>query len=92
MAHTSREILLAKLETANTFVSKGEIWQHTESGGRYLIEGVAVDEGTEEVRIEYRELDHDPAITWLRSLDGEKGWITPTEINGMPAPRFTKIQ
>ena len=92
MAHISREELLKKLEEARAVVGVGETWIHTKTGGRYIIESVGIHEEEEAVQIGYRELDHEPAITWYRFFDIRDGWIVPTEIAGMPAPRFTKVE
>ena len=92
MAHTLRVELLRKLEVATAIIKKDEVWQHTKTKGRYVIIGIGINEGNEDIQVEYRELDHEPPITWHRSFDGKDGWIVPTEIEGLPAPRFTKIQ
>lgn len=91
MAHTSREVLLEKLENAKAQVDIGAKYQHTKSGGRYIVLDLVIREDNEEIRVIYKELDHEPPILWDRSFDGQDGWLVPTEINGKQVPRFTKI-
>ncbi|OGG05571.1 hypothetical protein A2872_00215 [Candidatus Gottesmanbacteria bacterium RIFCSPHIGHO2_01_FULL_42_12] len=91
MAHISREELLERLQAATAVVTVGKYYKHTKSGGRYKVLGLGIDEKAEKVQVQYQEIDHDPPITWHRHFDGEDGWITPTEIDGKPAPRFTFI-
>lgn len=91
MAHTNRKILLTKLEQAKTKIEIGAKYQHTKSGGQYLVLNLVIQQDTEEIRVIYQEINHQPAIIWSRSFDDPDGWITPTEINGKLVPRFTKI-
>jgi hypothetical protein len=92
MAHTERNILLEKLNQAKTLVEIGAIYQHTKTGGRYLVENLGIGENDEEVNVIYKEFNHPGNITWIRSLTGPNGWTTPTEIDGQFVPRFTKIE
>jgi len=91
MAHTERKILLKKLEDAKTKVEVGATYQHTKSGGKYIVIALVIREDTEEIRVIYQELNHEPPITWDRSFDGEGGWIDFVEIDGKRVPRYTKI-
>ncbi len=91
MAHTEREVLLKKLNEAKTQVEVGAEYQHTKSGGKYIVTGLVIREDNEEVRVIYKELSHEPPITWDRSFDGQDGWIVPTEIDGKSVARFTKV-
>lgn len=90
MAHTEREVLLRKLDEANTQVEVGAKYQHTKSGGEYVVTDLVIREDNEEIRVIYKELSHKPTITWDRSFDGQDGWIVPTEIDGKLVARFTK--
>jgi len=91
MARTDRGILLKKLEQAKEQVETGAKYQHTKSGGIYIVTDVVIREDNEEIRIIYKDLGHEPPITWDRSFDGVDGWIAPTEIDGKSVARFTKI-
>lgn len=92
MSHTDRKILLNKLKQAKTQVEIGSKYQHTKTGGQYLIKDLIIREDDESIQVIYEELSHPEHIVWGRSLDGLDGWITPTEINGELVPRFTKIK
>lgn len=91
MPQSTRKILLNKLEQAKTQIEVGSKYQHTKSGGQYLVLNLVIQEDTEEIRVIYQELNHQPTIIWSRSFDGPDGWIVPIEINGKLVPRFTKI-
>ena len=91
MAHTEREVLLRKLDEAKTKVEVGAKYRHTKSGGEYVVIDLVIREDNEEIRVIYKELSHEPPITWDRSFDGVDGWIVPTEIEGKQVPRFTKV-
>ena len=91
MAHTEREVLLKKLDEAKNQVEVGAKYQHTKSGGEYVVIDLVIREDNEEIRVIYRELSHGPPITWDRSFNGQDGWVVPTEIDGKPVTRFTKI-
>lgn len=91
MAHTNRDVLLRKLDKAKTQVEIGAEYQHTKSGGRYIVTDLVIREDNEEIRVIYKELSHEPPITWDRSFDGQDGWIVPTKIEGKPVARFTKV-
>ena len=91
MAHTGRDVLLRKLEEAKIQVEIGANYQHTKSGGEYVVTEIVIREDNEEIRVIYQELSHKPPITWDRSFDGQDGWTVPTEIDGKPVPRFTKL-
>ena len=92
MPQSDRQILLTKLQQAKTRIKIGTKYQHTKTKGEYLVLNLVIQEDTEEIRVIYQELNHQPAIIWSRSFDGLDGWITPTEINGKLVPRFTKIK
>ena len=92
MPHTDRNILQQKLDQAKTQVQTGTKYRHTKTGGEYLIINIGINEKTEEISVIYQELSHPEQIIWIRSLEGEEGWLTPTEINGQLVPRFTKIK
>lgn len=92
MGHTERNILQQKLDQAKTQIKIGANYRHTKTGGEYLVVSLGINERTEEVSVIYQELSHPEQIIWIRSLDGEDGWSTPTEINGQLVPRFTKIK
>lgn len=89
--HTERQILLNKLEQAKEQVEVGAEYEHTKSGGRYLVVDLVIGESNEEVRVIYKDKNHEPQITWDRSFDGEDGWIVPVEIEGKLVPRFKKV-
>ena len=91
MPQSDRQILLTKLEQAKTQIEIGVKYQHTKTKGEYLVLNLVIQEDTEEIRVIYQEINHQPAIIWSRSFDGPDGWIIPTEINGKLVPRFTKI-
>lgn len=91
MAHTERNVLLKKLNKAKTQIKIGAKYQHTKSGGKYIVTGLVIREDNGEIRVIYKELSHKPSITWDRSFDGQGGWIVPVEIEGKPVARFTKI-
>jgi hypothetical protein len=91
MPRTTRQNLIQKLNLAKKQIKIGNKYQHTKSGGQYLVLNLVIQEDTEEIRVIYQEIDHQPAIIWSRSFDGPNGWITPTEINGQLLPRFQKI-
>lgn len=91
MARLSREQLLEKLQIATNTVKTGQIWRHTKTDSQYEIMGIGINERTNDIEIEYRELNHKSPITWHRSFDGEDGWIIPTEINNVLTPRFSKV-
>lgn len=91
MAHTPRDILMKKLEDARAEIGIGSKWKHTKTGGTYIVTDVVIREDNEEIRVIYKELEHEPPFTWDRSYNGVDGWIVPTEIDGKEAPRFTKI-
>ena len=91
MSQRDRQILLNKLEQAKTQIEIGAKYQHTKTGGQYLVLNLIIQEDTQEIRVVYQELNHQPAIIWSRSFDGPDGWIIPTEINGQLTPRFIKI-
>lgn len=90
MAHTSREDLLKKLEAAKKIIKIGSKYMHVKSGGEYIIENIVIREDNEEIRVIYKELNHEPRITWDRSYEGQDGFITPTEIDGKVTARFVK--
>ena len=92
MAHTERVVLEKKLAEALKVVSTGQRWRHTKSGGEYTIVSAGINEATEEIVVVYRELNHEPSITWIRTFDTGDGWVVPTEIDGKPAARFMKIE
>jgi hypothetical protein len=92
MSHTDRKILLNKLEQAKTQVEIGSKYQHTKTGGQYLVKDLIIREDDESIQVIYEELSHPEHIVWGRSLDDPNGWIIPTEINGKLVPRFTKIK
>lgn len=83
--------LTSQLEVISAEVVTGDRYKHTKSGGEYEIVGVGLDVVSGEPTVAYLELSHSPPITWLRTHSGEDGWTVPTEISGVPAPRFTKI-
>jgi len=91
MSQSDRQILLTKLEQAKTQIEIGAKYQHTKTSGQYLVLNLIIQEDTEEIRVIYQELNHQPAIIWSRSFNGPDGWIVPTEINGQFIPRFIKI-
>ncbi|MDD2224983.1 MAG: DUF1653 domain-containing protein [Candidatus Shapirobacteria bacterium] len=91
MPQSDRQILLTKLEQAKTQIEIGTKYRHTKTGSQYLVLNLVIQEDTEEIRVIYQELNHQPAIIWSRSFDGPDGWIIPTEINREMVPRFTKI-
>lgn len=91
MVRAERDILLKKLNEAKAQVQIGAEYQHAKSGGRYMVTDLVIREDNEEVRVIYKELSHEPPITWDRSYDGQDGWIVLTEIEGKPAPRFIKV-
>lgn len=90
MAHTTREDLLKKLEEAKKVVKVGDKYKHTKTGGEYIVVDLVIREDNEEIRVIYKELNHQPPISWDRSFDGQDGFIVPTEIEGKRVPRFTK--
>jgi len=92
MPQSDRQILLTKLQQAKTQIEIGAKYQHTKTKGEYLVLNLVIQEDTEEIRVIYQEINHQPAIIWSRSFDGPNGWIIPTEINGKMVPRFTKIK
>ena len=92
MAHTEKSLLQQKLNQAETQVTINTKYRHTKTGGEYLVLRLGINERTEEVSVIYQELSHPEKIIWIRSLEGEDGWLTPTEINGELVPRFTKIK
>ena len=92
MPQSDRQILLTKLEQAKNQIEIGAKYQHTKSGGQYLVLNLVIQEDTEEIRVIYQEINHQPAIVWSRSFEGPDGWIIPTKINGKLVPRFTKIK
>jgi len=91
MVHTEREVLLKKLEQAKAQIEVGTRYQHTKSGNEYVVTDLVIREDNEEIRVIYKELNHEPPISWDRSFDGQDGWIVPTEIDGQQVPRFKKI-
>lgn len=91
MGHIERNILLSKLDEAARHVEVGAKYRHSKSGGEYIVIGLVIREDNEEIRVIYKELNHEPPIIWDRSFDGQDGWIVPTEINGEKVPRFTKV-
>ena len=92
MAHTERIVFEEKLADALKVVCPGQKWRHTKSGGEYTIVSVGINEATEEIVVVYKELSHEPPITWIRTFDTGDGWIEPTEIGGKPAARFTRME
>jgi len=92
MPQSDRQILLTKLEQAKTQIEIGAKYQHTKTKGEYLVLNLVIQEDTEEIRVIYQEINHQPAIIWSRSFDDPDGWIIPTEINGELVTRFTKIK
>lgn len=90
MAHTDREVFLEKLNKAKTQVEIGAKYQHTKSKGMYVVTDLVIREDNEEIRVIYKELEHNPPIIWDRSFDGQDGWIVPTEIEGKLVARFTR--
>lgn len=92
MPQSDRQILLTKLQQAKNQIEIGTKYQHTKTKGEYLVLNLVIQEDTEEIRVIYQEINHQPAIIWSRSFDGPDGWIIPTEINGKMVPRFTKIK
>jgi len=92
MSQSDRQTLLTKLQQAKTQIEIGAKYQHTKTGGQYLVLNLVIQEDTEEIRVIYQEINHQPTIIWSRSFDGPDGWIIPTEINGKSVPRFTKIK
>ncbi len=92
MPQSDRQILLTKLQQAKNQIEIGTKYQHTKTKGEYLVLNLVIQEDTEEIRVIYQEINHQPAIIWSRSFDGPNGWIIPTEINGKMVPRFTKIK
>lgn len=91
MAHTERSVLQKKLDQAKTQIEIDTKYRHTKTGGEYLVLGLGINEKSEEVSVIYQELSHPEKIVWIRALEGDDGWSTPTEINGELVPRFTKI-
>ena len=92
MTHTERNILQQKINQAKAQIIIGAHYRHTKTSGEYLIIGIGINEKTEEISVIYQEINHPEQIIWIRSLEGEDGWLTPTEINGQQIPRFTKIE
>ncbi|MDD3002869.1 MAG: hypothetical protein PHS06_03310 [Candidatus Shapirobacteria bacterium] len=92
MPKSDRQILLTKLEQTKNQIEIGAKYQHTKTGGQYLIKDLIIKEDDESIQVIYEELSHPEHIVWGRSLNGPDGWITPTEINGKLVPRFTKIK
>ncbi|MFA5749789.1 MAG: DUF1653 domain-containing protein [Candidatus Shapirobacteria bacterium] len=92
MAHIERNILQEKLNQAKKQITIGDKYRHTKTGGEYLVKDLGIREDTESIDVIYEELSHPEHIIWIRSLEGEDGWLTPTEINGELVPRFTKIK
>jgi hypothetical protein len=74
-----------------TAVRGGDKYRHTKSGGEYVIVAVGFNVVTGEMAVAYKELQHEPAITWIRSYNGTDGWTVPTEIDGQTVPRFTLV-
>ncbi|MFA6475770.1 MAG: hypothetical protein WCV88_06315 [Patescibacteria group bacterium] len=83
--------MASQMEVIGREIVTGDRYKHTKSGGEYEIVGVGLNVVSGEPTVAYRELSHTPAITWLRTHSGEDGWIVPTEVSGLPAPRFTKV-
>lgn len=91
MSHTDRCILQQKLNQAKNQITIGARYRHTKTGGQYLVINIGINEKTEEISVIYQELNHPESFIWIRSLAGQDGWLTPTEINDRLVPRFTKI-
>jgi len=80
-----------RIEKIGQEIVVGGKYQHVKSGGEYQITAVGLDAENGEPSIAYQELNHQPPITWLRSYACEDGWSIPTDINGVPSPRFVEI-
>ncbi len=91
MGHSLREILIEKLKEAKKNVEIGAKYVHVKTGGQYVVENIVIREDNEDVRVIYKELNHQPPITWDRSYDNKDGFINTTEIDGCLVPRFKKI-
>ncbi len=92
VAHTERKTLQQKLTQATQLVEVGAKYQHTKTGGQYLVKDLGIREDNESIVVIYEELNHPEHIIWIRSLESKDGWLTPAEINGEMVPRFTKIK
>lgn len=91
MSHTDRNILQQKLDQAKTKVIIGSKYRHTKTNGEYIVKALGIREDNESIVVVYEELSHPEHNIWIRSLEGENGWLTPTKIDGKTFPRFTKI-
>lgn len=82
---------IKELLTAEIRIPAGSRYQHTKTGGIYSVVGVGLNTVNNEPSIIYQEESYNPPLTWSRSYSGEEGWIVPTDIDGLPSPRFTRI-
>lgn len=68
---------------------KGEIWQHTKTGGTYQIEGSVYNAITDKVDVRYVPLYPCEWSSFTRQIIGHpKAWFTPNEDG---TPRYVRI-
>ena len=69
---------------------KGETWQHTKSGGRYLVLGTAFNAITDHIDVKYAPCYDCEYPEFTRQLMGhQKAWMAP---NDDGTPRYTKVK
>lgn len=91
MAHSEIEILEENIEQAAQEVIEGELYTHYKNPNRkYRVLGFAIREEDEEVSVNYQRAVGS-SVTFNRKLRGDKGWLTPVEVNGKTIPRFTRV-
>ncbi len=69
---------------------KGEIWEHTKTGGQYVIEGSTFNVITEQADVIYLPLYPCEWPRFNRQIAGcPKAWMTPNEDG---TPRFRRVK
>lgn len=68
---------------------KGEVWQHTVSGGTYLIEGFTLNTITDQYDVRYTPLYECEIAEFTRQIEGHPKAFLST--NGDGTPRFKRL-
>lgn len=88
MAHTPySELEKRKAEVLKKVRVGGVYFHHQNTEVLYKVIDIAFQEADEALCVIYQTVAN-PAITWVRNLEGEKGWLIPEIIEGKEIIRF----
>jgi len=90
MPHISDNLLKQKIEAGTEKVKLGSRYYHYKDPNvHYVVLFIGLLEWKDEPAVIYKSLKTN--FVWIRQLDGDDGWLTPTDRPGTDKHRFIPV-